>query len=206
MDHALNADQSQGLNRDDFICWQALMHAAPAIFTRRVMNFEDIERRHSFVLDALQWMGGSSEEKEQLAGTFREYEGDEARRMRMVLKRIGGVGDDFTPLSLDAIIHLTAPPQEISDVVETPVKIQLDEAAHPVAKAGLMRGLPDELRTKLAGKEMAPARAGVQNWGGLDFVPVPAGKFIMGSKADNELAHYNEHPQHTVEMPYEYWI
>ncbi|MBU0511116.1 MAG: SUMF1/EgtB/PvdO family nonheme iron enzyme, partial [Chloroflexi bacterium] len=203
---ALNADQSQGLNRDDFICWQALMHAAPAIFTRRVMNFEDLERRHSFVLKALQWVGGSSEEQEQLAGTFREYEDDEARRMRMVLKRIGEFGPDFTPQSLDAIIHLTAPPQEIPAAVETPIKIRPEEEVHPVVKAERLRGLPDELRGKLEGKEVAPARAGVRQWGGIQFVPVPAGKFIMGSKADNELARDNEHPQHTVDMPYEYWL
>jgi formylglycine-generating enzyme required for sulfatase activity len=39
----------------------------------------------------------------------------------------------------------------------------------------------------------------------MDFVRVPAGKFLMGSTADNKLARDNECPQHTVEIPYDYW-
>jgi formylglycine-generating enzyme required for sulfatase activity len=42
--------------------------------------------------------------------------------------------------------------------------------------------------------------------GGIEFVRVPKGKFIMGSKDDNKLAWDNEKPQHTVEIPYDYWI
>jgi formylglycine-generating enzyme required for sulfatase activity len=41
---------------------------------------------------------------------------------------------------------------------------------------------------------------------GIDFVPVPAGKFIMGSKDNNTLAYDHEKPQHTVEIPYDYRI
>jgi formylglycine-generating enzyme required for sulfatase activity len=42
--------------------------------------------------------------------------------------------------------------------------------------------------------------------GGLEFVLVPAGKFIMGSKDDNKLALDWEKPQYTIEIPYDYWI
>jgi formylglycine-generating enzyme required for sulfatase activity len=35
---------------------------------------------------------------------------------------------------------------------------------------------------------------------------VPAGKFVMGSKYDNELASDNEKPQHTVDINYDYWM
>ena len=37
--------------------------------------------------------------------------------------------------------------------------------------------------------------------GGLEFVCIPAGKFIMGSEHNDW-----EKPQHTVEIPYDYWI
>ena len=37
-------------------------------------------------------------------------------------------------------------------------------------------------------------------------MPVPAGKFLMGSREDDEMASDNEYPQHTVEIPYEYYI
>jgi formylglycine-generating enzyme required for sulfatase activity len=46
----------------------------------------------------------------------------------------------------------------------------------------------------------------VQTWGGMEFVRIPAGKFLMGSKEDNKLASADEKPQHTVEIPYDYWM
>jgi formylglycine-generating enzyme required for sulfatase activity len=45
-----------------------------------------------------------------------------------------------------------------------------------------------------------------QTFGGIEFVRVPKGKFIMGSKDDNVWASSDEKPQHTVEIPYDYWI
>jgi formylglycine-generating enzyme required for sulfatase activity len=35
---------------------------------------------------------------------------------------------------------------------------------------------------------------------------VPAGKFIMGSKDDNELAGDAEKPQHTIDLDYDFWM
>jgi formylglycine-generating enzyme required for sulfatase activity len=40
----------------------------------------------------------------------------------------------------------------------------------------------------------------------IEFVRVPAGKFLMGSKDDNKLAYGNERPQHTLYIPYDYWM
>jgi len=41
---------------------------------------------------------------------------------------------------------------------------------------------------------------------GMEFMHVPAGKFLMGSKADNKLANDHEKPQHEVDIPYDYWM
>jgi formylglycine-generating enzyme required for sulfatase activity len=41
---------------------------------------------------------------------------------------------------------------------------------------------------------------------GMEFMRVPAGKFLMGSKDDNKLAYSDEKPQHTVDIPYDYWM
>jgi formylglycine-generating enzyme required for sulfatase activity len=41
---------------------------------------------------------------------------------------------------------------------------------------------------------------------GMEFMRVSAGKFLMGSKDDNELAGDNEKPQHFVDIPYDYWV
>jgi formylglycine-generating enzyme required for sulfatase activity len=42
--------------------------------------------------------------------------------------------------------------------------------------------------------------------GGMEFMRVPAGKFLMGSKNDNKLASGGEKPQHSVDIPYDYWM
>ena len=43
-------------------------------------------------------------------------------------------------------------------------------------------------------------------WIGTEFVRIPRGQFVMGSKDDNELAWDDEKPQHMLEIPYDYWI
>jgi formylglycine-generating enzyme required for sulfatase activity len=51
-----------------------------------------------------------------------------------------------------------------------------------------------------------PVLPSAKLFGGIEFVRVPKGKFIMGSKDDSELARNSEKPQHTVEIPYDYWV
>jgi len=51
-----------------------------------------------------------------------------------------------------------------------------------------------------------PLDANVRSWGGVEFVRIPAGTFIMGSVDDNVLASEAEKPQHTVEITYAYWV
>ena len=46
----------------------------------------------------------------------------------------------------------------------------------------------------------------IRTWGDLQFVRVSAGKFLMGSMAGNHLADSGERPQHTVDLPDDYWI
>ncbi len=41
---------------------------------------------------------------------------------------------------------------------------------------------------------------------GMEFMHVPAGKFLMGSKKENRLAYDDEFPQHIVDIPYDYWM
>ena len=43
-----------------------------------------------------------------------------------------------------------------------------------------------------------------QNWGGIEFVKIPSGEFIMGDIPP--LAGDDETPRHPVEIPYDYWI
>ena len=43
-------------------------------------------------------------------------------------------------------------------------------------------------------------------WECVEFVRIPSGAFLMGSRADNALASDSEKPQHSIEMAYDYWI
>ncbi len=52
----------------------------------------------------------------------------------------------------------------------------------------------------------ASSTSNVQVWGGVEFVRIPAGKFLMGSEDDNQLAEDQEKPQHPVEISYDYWM
>jgi hypothetical protein len=106
---ALNSGQAEGVNRDDFICWQALMHAAPATFARQVMDFEDKSIRFGFIQDALKWQKGKQEDKDAVKGFFSAYEDKESKRLRGVLKQIS-FNEGFTPDALDSTIYMAAPP------------------------------------------------------------------------------------------------
>jgi len=43
-------------------------------------------------------------------------------------------------------------------------------------------------------------------WGGIEFVRIPNGPFVMGSKDENEMAWDDEKPQHTLDLAYDYWV
>ncbi len=46
----------------------------------------------------------------------------------------------------------------------------------------------------------------LKTWGGIDFVRVPQGKFLMGSSDDTPHIWDDEKPQHTFDIPYDYWV
>ena len=53
---AVNSGQAEGVNRDDFICWQALMRAAPDSFLKQVNDLGEFpEIQHDFVLKSVKW-------------------------------------------------------------------------------------------------------------------------------------------------------
>jgi hypothetical protein len=54
--------------------------------------------------------------------------------------------------------------------------------------------------------DIAAPRVGAPQWGGVEFVRIPSGEFLMGSRADNPLASDSEKPQHPIELVYDYWI
>lgn len=204
---AVNSGQAEGVNRDDFICWQALMRAAPATFVDQVRKFEDKDLRHSFILDAIKWQKGKQEDRDLVKGFFTAYEGDDARRMRRVLKQIS-FSDDFSSDTLESMIYMSAPPPKPElekSTLEEPKKVAEPELAGTEVAAeakviGMARGV-----SRGEGAVM-PADQNRLTIGGLDFMPIPAGRFEMGSKDDNEFDFENERPRHVIDLAYEYWM
>jgi formylglycine-generating enzyme required for sulfatase activity len=72
-------------------------------------------------------------------------------------------------------------------------------------KGGTHQSKPPVLAT-FADQENDTREIDRQTWGGIEFVRIPAGKFLMGSKKGNQLAYDDEQPQHEVDIPYDYWL
>jgi len=202
---AVNSGQAEGVDRDDFICWQALMHAAPAAFTRQVLDFEDKSIRYGFIQDALKWQNGKQEDREAVKGFFSAYEDKDSKRLRNVLRQIS-FSKGFTAETLDAMIYLVAPPaapkpEPEKHVVEEVKKAPDLEPAGEAAFAEVREAVRGE-----KGRGALPQDGNRLVIGGLEFVGVPKGKFIMGSKEDNSLGYDDERPQHTVDISYDYWM
>ena len=51
-----------------------------------------------------------------------------------------------------------------------------------------------------------PGGHAIYSFGGVEFIKLPAGKFLMGSADKDKSADDDEKPQHTVDLPYEYFI
>jgi len=191
---AYNSGQTAKLNRDDFICWQALMHAAPPNFIQRVQDLDDhneyprnLDTRLKFIKDALAWANGQGDEN--LNRVFQEY--DSSLRLKRVLQEI----DEFQffklappkdAIALDSIVHMTA---TIAEERAAEAEQRVESPAEPA-------------REKAAPEPDSENRILI---GGIEFLKIPAGKFIMGSKDDNPLAKDNEKPQHSLELT-DYWI
>lgn len=51
-----------------------------------------------------------------------------------------------------------------------------------------------------------PSSHTIYKFGEVEFVKVPAGKFLMGSSDSDKQAHDAEKPQHVVDLPYDFYI
>lgn len=100
----INLGQTDGVNRTDFNAWQLLMRTAPLNYVRHVqVRLPNSEDRYKYVLDSIKWAKGDN----SLDDKFHEYQED--FRLKRVLQEIN-FSKGFTPLVLDAFLHLMAPP------------------------------------------------------------------------------------------------
>ena len=192
----VNTGQAQDVERVDFTRWQVLMRAAPDPFKKTIYEIDDLDLRFQFVQRALAWQNGDAQAGEY----FRDYE--KHSRLKRTLKKISAFSPRFDAKTLDAFIHLTAPPKP-----PAPEKATGGSKEHGRRKS--LRP-PKKLRitiheAKLPAEkgrreEAPPSRPGVRTFAGMEFMPMPKGKFLMGSREDNSLAADDEKQQHTVEI------
>jgi len=204
---AMNSGQAEGVNRDDFICWQALMRAAPASFVKQVMDFEDKTIRFGFINDALKWQQGKTEDKDAVRGYFIAYEDNDSKRLRMTLRQIS-FSLEFTPDALESMIYMANPAPRIglgmAPSEETP-KIMI-EPGLDIIESQIEEKMPSNVRLQQEEKESVLYDQYRRILGDVEFVRIPKGKFVIGSMENNDFALVNEKPQHTVNIPYDYWM
>ncbi|MEN9564728.1 MAG: hypothetical protein RIR73_2972, partial [Chloroflexota bacterium] len=74
----------------------------------------------------------------------------------------------------------------------------LDYGDKPV---GIVSDIKNSLNSNLNPLVGLPSDNKITLSNGMEFMRVPAGKFLMGSNSN-----YHEKPQHTVDIPYDYWM
>ncbi len=205
---AVNSEQAANVNRDDFICWQALVRAAPRAFVDHMREtLADKERRHSFIMDALKWQQGKQEDKDLVKGYFSAYEDRDSKRLRNVLQKIS-FSPGFTPEALDALIYMTAPPAVAKPEPALSVPPVEERKIETPQEAVVLEAVGETAEPVMFRREMGVTRGDANRLtiGGLDFMRVPAGKFVMGSKEGGEFDYEWERPQHTIDLAYDYWM
>jgi formylglycine-generating enzyme required for sulfatase activity len=93
------------------------------------------------------------------------------------------------------------PIEEKKPIVETPASKQKEKPVE-VKKTVIEKPKPLPVPQFSTNQKYTEDGFLVEIVGGMEFVRVPAGKFLMGS----ENGDANEKPQHTVVIPYDYWI
>jgi formylglycine-generating enzyme required for sulfatase activity len=133
-------------------------------------------------------------------------------------------GPNFDPAALDAFIHLIAPlekkepekpqPEPALEKPITSIAVEETESAErftfstePEPVMETARGVTRDGRPSAETTPRSPStRRGSVTVGGMEFMLVPQGRFVMGSKDDDKDADSYEKPQHTVEIPYDYYL
>jgi gamma-glutamyl hercynylcysteine S-oxide synthase len=181
-----NIGQAETINRGDFVCWSILARSAPVEFIRQLRDIGDLdspELQRKYIDDLLAWASGRSLESEQQFKQYQPY-----KRFRLVLRAIKCFSNTFDAAALNSFLHMVSP--------------RNGQGAKPAPIDAALGLLSAASRTEM--KVIRPKN----NQEGLDLplVKIPRGKFVMGSRDDNTLAHSDEQPQQTFDIPYDYWI
>ncbi|MGC1378900.1 MAG: SUMF1/EgtB/PvdO family nonheme iron enzyme [Anaerolineales bacterium] len=186
-----NMDKAHDDVKDDFVRWQVLMRAAPEAFKKKIFDIENRDLRFDYVQAALTWAKGGKN-AEPVEKYFAEY--TKTPRLSRTLRAIGAFTDVFNAQTLDDFMHLSA---HLRQVAELGRDKEAEVSVIPEQGEGFANLEPPNLSTSYGDTAF--------NLAGIDFVKIPASKFLMGSKNDDPFAQGDEKPQYPLELP-DYWM
>ncbi len=220
-----NSGQAEGVEQADFIRWLALTRVSSA-FCDKVRDLPK-DLRLNYIADAAQWANDPTHK----ASEYEQWQGPDNRRLREVLKQVK-FSQKVTPDVLEGFIFWSGlaeleAKRHTEEEAEKKRQAELEEqrrAWEAEQQRRTAREQAEEAERQRRAEQEATRRAleaqrrreaeleeierkrqarfdSKEYW-----IPIPAGKFVMGSRDDNKLAYDNEGLQHTVEIPYTYRI
>lgn len=105
--------------------------------------------------------------------------------------------------ALDLLFEAAVPKPERRPV---PEKLPVKKTRTDDRREGRSESKPVQQVSAVEKPKPAPIANKITLSNGMELMRVPAGKFLMGSKPGNKHADDDEKPQHTVDIPYDYWM
>jgi formylglycine-generating enzyme required for sulfatase activity len=189
-----NSGEGAKVDYDVYVSWEVLMRSSSR-FRERIYAIKPTTDGHYQIIqdmlnNAFRWAGG----EQDAAVSFKE---DLNEQMHRVLLEIRPFQEKMTKLetlqSLMYLADLTQPEEKLTEQPET-------------GRAEKAKRAPAEVRAAegLLGVERGVLKVGNDRFS-IDFLPIPAGRFLMGSSVSDSLAYDNEKPQQAMELP-DYWM
>ena len=185
---------------DDFVRWELLMRSSPKFkaYVHKQYDLQNPEMLVSLLDAAFRWASG----EEAAAASFKE---DLNEPMRRVLREIQPYRARFNAGVLKNLIYLTAPALEKVSPFSQASDMQIPgEVAEPPSVP--VEPQPQAIDPVLELKEILGQDSGRLIIGGIEFIRIPAGSFLMGSSDEDKLSRANEKPQHSLNIAKTYWL
>jgi len=213
-----NTGETENIDFDLFVGWEVLMRSSSRFRERmygiRPENDLDYELVKELLDNAYKWAEGD----DNAGAGFKE---DVNEQMRRVLREIAPMRERFNRQAFESLLYMTTPlPEFLPNDWASIAEIQ-NAMASPVSPAQPKgEELPAEPVREEAYTDFSPAAKSPTHGGakepagdantliaaGMEFKRIAAGAFLMGSKNDDKEAYDDEKPQHTVDIPYDYWL
>jgi formylglycine-generating enzyme required for sulfatase activity len=191
-----NSGEGAKVDYDVYVSWEVLMRSS-SLFRERLYGIQPTTDGHYQVIqdalnNAFRWAGG----EQDAAVSFKE---DLNEQMRRVLLEIKPYQPKLTKIeTLQSLMYLADLIQPEEKPAEGPEAGRAEKAKRMPAEA---RAQEEPLSAERGGKKLVIGGDKLS----IEFLRVPAGRFLMGSSDRDSMADNDEKPQHTLELP-DYWM